>query len=515
MAKIHPYQTSEVLPQGSLQGGAEASMFGNQTAHGFEALAAGTEHLAHTTYQIKAQEDVTSVHSAMAKAQLDWTNNFAERMKNAQPGDKTLVPQLQKDMAEYLEKMKGTVATREGMGVFERQAGELVTHFTGKAIVGQAELDGAKAVVDWKGMVGSLAATLISDPTGYQNAVGKLDAAINDPNSTYAKLPARAKAELVANAKASLFEGMVRGLIDNGAPELARKKLMDGEGDGVLNEDSKKKLIGEADVGIHNKDVLAKAKIAEEKAAKKEAQEKALDGYMQRIYTPSKENGGTPTYKQIMSDPTIDAAQKQHLAETIRRRAKEAESDKLERNNAEVGRLWGNMIAADGDPAKTFNIDDVRASYRAGKLNFREEMFLEDRFRQLRDGSTNTFERDARGQIDRVSKAISQSPYLTMQPNEVQDTVNRITYDFYSQVEAYRKENKNPRELMNPDSKDYFFSAARVGAYLPSAVASKAADKVREDSRAAPVKYPTWAQYDTLPKGAKYTDPKGVVREKQ
>ena len=517
MAKIHPYER-EVLPQGALpMGGTEAiAAAGEATGRGFLALGAGGRAAVNDLQEVKVQEDVTAVYSAMSKAQLDWQTTFAERMKNAQPGDKTLVPQLQQDMTKYFADMKATVATRQGQAVFDRQAGELMTHFTGKALVGQAELDGLKARQDFTNMVGNAAANLISDPTGYAQAVAKLDAAVNDPDSTYARLSATDKIKLVAGAKESLFEGMIRGLVDNGAPALARKKLMDGEGDGVLNEDSKKKLIGEADAAIRSKEALDRAARAEAKVALQEARDDQLDKYMRRLYSPSKENGGLPSYKEIMDDTILDPRQKEHLALAREHRAnKLADNAENVKHPQAVRDLFHRITADDGTPGKIYGPSQILEAEATGKISMKEAKELVAYQAGWKDYGISTIGSDAKRAQQRAERNIGMDLMMRLEPAKATEAQNQLSFDLQDAIRAKMKKDENPRELLDPNSKEYFFTPSRMQTYFGTLQQQlgTAANKEREAGRKPAAALPQYS--DSLAPGTHYIDPQGRERIKR
>lgn len=457
------------------------------------------------------RQEVSDVQTKLAQARADWTVQLQERAQSTNPGDATFAGKFNEDFGKYLGTIEGGLQTRAGQDAFRNGAARLAAHFVEKAGVYQAQAMGAKAKQDYLASLNSYRNVLIGDPTQFSEIAKEADAALNDPAGMYAKMPAADREKLAVQTKQELALSAVQGLIQNGAPELAKRQLAGGQWDAYLDADKKAALNGYADTAIHAKDTAAKAERELADRALKDRQEEIRKGFLARIVDP-KAHGGPLSDDEVIASHELTADQQRNIIDYKRARAKELATDAENRRHPfEVRRLVNGMIAADGDPSKTFSIDDTRDAYRRGKISTQELTFLEGFFGRMKDGSTNTFTRDLNTHLGTVSRMISGSVEFTGRAAEAIDTVNRIREDAFQQVEQWRKDNKNPRELLNPKSKDYLFSTERLNTYIRPGSAAVA----EQASKAVTGRLPTFKDYDRLKSGAQYTDPDGNTRTKK
>lgn len=458
MAKINPYDTQTVGPQGVLGGrrADETDFAGASTGAGFRQLGAGVGSLAEDTYRLKVQDEVTTVHTAMSKAQLDWQNTLTERIKTAKPGDQTIVPSIQKEMGEYFDKMRETVTTREGRALLDREAAGMTTAFASKAIQGQVQLDGLKARQDFTGLVNNLGASLLSDPTGYSDAVKKLESAVNDPNSFYAKLSGPDKIKLFEEGKASLARGQLDGIIKNGMPELARDKLLKGDYDDVISEQVKNTMLTRAEVAIKGKEAESRHADAAAKKAEKERIDAANSVLNEKFMQ------GKVTWKDVQAAnlPANGEGSQDHWIQRLKQQARDW-ADKPARTEPNVfNSLRERMDLPYGDPRKIKSADEIWALYGKG-LSEADAGRLERRFQ---DNRSETGQRWSQAESEAIKN---------LRPQLDKSTMNKIDVDGGNRVQAftvylrdkkmeYEKAGKDPYDLLRPDKPDY------VGKAIPA-----------------------------------------------
>ena len=476
MAKINPYDTQTVGPQGILGGRrADAADFASEASGlGLRQFGAGVESLAKDTYALKVQDDVTSVHTQMSKAQLDWQNTLAERIKTAKPGDQTIVPTIQKEMGEYFQQMRETVGTREGAALFDKQAAELTTHFAGKAIVGQAQLDGLKAVQDFKDLTNNLSNTVMSDPTSYDKLKAQLKAALDDPNSTYAKVPGADRIKLLASGEADLARGQVNGLIKNGLPDLARKKLMDGEYDNVIDERTKNALITSSEVGIRGQEAQAKHA---EAAAKKEEKDRidAANHKLNDLFMAGKLSWGAVKAANL---PSNGEGSEDHWIGRIKQQAKDMREAPARTTPSVFNSLRERMDLPPGDPRKIKSADEVWAFYGKG-LSEADAGRLERRFQDNRSESGQKWSQAESEIIKNLRPQLDKSTMNKIDTGGG-DRVQAFTTFLRDKKEEYAKAGKDPYDLLRPDKPDYVGKA--IPAFQTGAQAQQRALSVTIDN---------------------------------
>jgi soluble lytic murein transglycosylase-like protein len=221
-----------------------------------------------------------------------------------------------------------------------------------------------------------------------------------------------------------------------------------------------------------------RSRIAAERA-KKQAQDGVMNTFLARIVDP-KGAGGALSEREILADNTLDWQQKQHAIDYMMRREREMSAQAEPRTNpGKVRELMLQIHAADGDPTKTYNMDPVMQAYRDGDISTPEMLGLRREVEQLRDGSTGGFQKDVQRAREVVYTALTRSIIGQVQPEVAADAAYRFNADMEQQIERLRKENKDPRVLLDPMSRDYLLKPERIQAFMGNSrqsVAKQAAD---------------------------------------
>lgn len=500
-----------------------ASEIGGRRASADDVFALGPElgrsvgQVADVMQDAADRQEVSDVQAKLAKARADWTVAMHERAQTSSPGDPTFAPKFNEDFSKYLGEIEGKLQTKNGQMAFRKGAGELAAHFVEKAGVYQAQAMGAKAVQDYKVALNARQTELLSDFTQFQPLLNAALADINDPAGPYANMPAAKREELIIQTKMDLSKSAVQGMIQSGAPELAKKQLADGKWDAYLDADTKKALIDNAQVGINAKDSAAERQRMLEERERRDRQDVTMSKMLARVIDP-KNNGGGLSDREILADPELTAAQKQHMIDYKFRRARELQSASSERANpGKVRELLLQVHAAVDDPRKTFNTDNIMEAYRKGEVTTPEMTFLRREVEQMRDGNSSPFQRQVQAARNAVYTSITRSTLGAVQPELAADAAYRFNADLEQQIAAKRAKNEDPRSLLDPTSKDYALKPERIQSFLTparDAVAGEAARIKAGEATAVTGRLPTYRDFATLKSGAQFTDPQGNIRVK-
>jgi len=454
-----------------------ASGLGND---GIGVLGAGVQRSAGMLEEMVTRDDVANVRQAMAKARADWTVAFQQRANEAKPGDPTFAAKFNQDFQDYVQKGRDVATTVAGQRTYDSLAAEIGGHFSEKAGLFQIASAGEKAKIDFQKEANSYGNALLSDPTQYQAVLKQALDGLNDPQGAYANIPAAAREKLALGMTQHLTKNYFQGLINNGAPELAKKQLMDGKMDAGLTPEDKESLIKSSDVGIRAKDTAAERQRMMDERARKDAVEAGMNSFLTRIVSPSKDSP-MPSDKEILASDLLDSAHKQHLIDYKMRRARELAANHEARTNpGEVRKLMLGIHAASNDPTKTYNDDAVMASYRAGKISTNEMTFLRREVFDMKNGATQGFAKDVAQANNLVHTTFTRSIEGSVQPEMAVDAAYRFQMDLQAKIEAKRKANEDPRVLLDPTSKEYALSPGLLRSYLTplrSSVAGAAARK--------------------------------------
>jgi hypothetical protein len=247
------------------------------------------------------------------------------------------------------------------------------------------------------------------------------------------------------------------------------------------------------------------------------AAEAAMDNYTQRIVNPNKENGGKISEVEIVSNPLLNAAQKQHMLGYLAQSTREKQAGQEAKTNpGNVRELMLRIHAPDNDPGKIYNNEPIYQALSDGKISTNEFAYLNREVTELKSSSTNGFRRDVNSARGQVARALQQNVELQAMemanPGTMADISYRFDRDLEAKIEALRKQNKDPSVLLDPDSKDYVLKPGALKKFFPGNTVSQAAGAavVAQASQ-----LPTYKEYDSLKSGASYTDPQGNVRVKR
>ena len=210
-------------------------------------------------------------------------------------------------------------------------------------------------------------------------------------------------------------------------------------------------------------------------------QETVMDDYTKRIFDP-KAQGGPLTDAEVVNNKLLTSTQKQHI---VNMRQAAARSDETTTHDSTTRALLMDIHAPDDDPMKTYNMDAVNAAYKNGSINTSEYKFLRNEVDQLKDGSTNPFMKQVQSARSMAATALQRSVMGTMQPELAADAAYRFNMDLQAKIDQFRKDNKDPRALLDPTSKDYALKIERVMSFMkpPSEALSAGANAVVKDAQ--------------------------------
>lgn len=256
-----------------------------------------------------------------------------------------------------------------------------------------------------------------------------------------------------------------------------------------------------------------RARMDQERLEKKQ-REAQMNTYLDRIINPNDQNGGQLSEIEIMGNSVLHYTDKKALIDYRFTRARELAAQNEPRSNpAEVRRLMTLVHADPDNPAKTYNMDPIMEAYAQNRISTPEMQLLRKEVEQLRDGNTNPFQRDVNNARNAVYTALTRSILGQAQPEVAADAAYRFNVDMERQIAQLRKENKDPRVLLDPASREYLLRPERIQSFMSTSASAISRAAGAAVAKEAP-KLPTWEAYDTLPSGAQFTDPKGNVRVK-
>ena len=452
MPKITQYLSgvpADGLPQNQQ---ARASDFAN---NGLTNLAQAGGQAAQIYRQQKEVDDVSNVRVEMAKARAEWETHFKNRAAQSDAGDPAFASDFKQELAKYFEDTRQIAQTGKGQQTFDLLAAELGGHFSEKADVYQAQSAGVKARQDWDTSLNQYGSAIISDPTTYGAVSAQMMAEINDPNGKFSDQRLgmsgkKIRGELIANAKDQLARSYINGLVDNGAPELARRILIDGKLDDVLTADNKQQMIRFADQGINAKEVAANHAVAMAQKAEKERVAKVNDDLMGqfisgKLNVSAVRGAGLPAFGEGSQNTWISM---------LKAQTKEA-TERPNKTDPNVLRdLFDRINLSNDDPRKITDLKPITEAYIKNKLSTTD---MERASKWVQDARTDSGQRLGQAQSQFLAGMKGRLDKSTM--NRLDDGGSERFYNFQvyvnDKVAKAREAKEDPYELFNPSSKKY------------------------------------------------------------
>lgn len=227
MPIIQTYQ-DRVAAQGNLTARASGESFGAGVAQAkvAEAQAQGSigaaiqnvgmavGNLARVQQQKEIEDDVTNIHVEMAKKRVEWQQKFSDITNNTAPGDDTFVPRVMSALDDDMNSFGETVKTQKGQQLFARMRADMTAMYGQEAISTQARLNGEFAKNQYNDISDSLSSVASQDHTQWRGLVDSANAAIDDPDGRFARVPAATreafKQNVAENIKFAAAKGFVR-----------------------------------------------------------------------------------------------------------------------------------------------------------------------------------------------------------------------------------------------------------------------------------------------------------------
>jgi hypothetical protein len=314
---IQPNQSSRVGPGPQPRATGADFQTGIGSGSGVGLVSFGAE-----LYKTTEEQEVTSAHTKIAQARAEWSVYLAERVRRADAFDPNFAGKIVQEYDDYLSKTAaGSGAfTRAGSNALNRGLADLRADIARQAGLYQVKLAGERAAIDFADMVDANRNVVLNDPTQYAVVLQSLRAAMNDPNSSYSRMPASERIKLGAMAEKGLALSAIQGTIRMD-PELAKRQIAGGMWNEALDPDSTASALNAADTAIRGREAERRMLEGEERR-KIEEQKRALSS---QIWNDIVE--GKPGTLRAILDSNLDRAEKNALFEAMKGRAGEGDKD--------------------------------------------------------------------------------------------------------------------------------------------------------------------------------------------
>lgn len=213
---------------------------------------------------------------------------------------------------------------------------------------------------------------------------------------------------------------------------------------------------GQRNTAINKADTEIRARRAEDaynqglaNKARLDASEESRDKWFKGII------GGTTKRRDIMDDPSLLPAAREHLIVFMEQRAKALAGEEKRSDPRVVRDLWLSINAPDGDPRKIFNGDAIFAAVSSGKVSTSDANLLNNLVANQKDENGRNIGQKLGGLMSVVGRALSQDPQFVAQPALVAEIQMDYQARVFDRAAEMRDKKQNPNDIFNPSSKDY------------------------------------------------------------
>ena len=292
-------------------------------------------------------------------------------------------------------------------------------------------------------------------------------------------------------------------------PEDAKKRIESGEWN--LSAAQRVIALNKADTEINARRANEAYQRQQRQFEVQERDDKARDKHFAGIM------GGTATNRQIMDDPDLRPATREHMIMLMKTRANEMSGQNRKSDNAVFNDLYMRAIAPEGTAGKLYTADAVyeavKAQAEGGRgLNTADAERIRGIIAGQKDENGKTFGAKLHGRMRVIENAMAADPVISKTPGLMVNIQLALLAEVDKKADAMRKaaEKGNgppPAALLDPESKEYYFTPNRL---------KDMAQDVRRQMLDALPKVPDLRKTPevsaTIEVGQTFIDPNGVSR---
>lgn len=441
-----------------------------QLGGSLESVGQDTAQAQRTIQENDSRNAVTDVHTMLSRAQAEYTKRAAEFERSADPKDQFAVsrfmngtehpddPAQEGSLNWYLQSYRESIQDAYALRAFDVGAEELRTRFTQHMVAVQARLAGAYAKQQGEQMVDNAQTTVMTDPGSYQDVLTKTLRAFDDPRSLYARVPAADREPMKRHAKEQIGKAYVQGVIRED-PQVALELLSDGSWDSMIKGEDKPVLMRAAETRIRAQEVEA-ARAEAELNRQRINLARDSEGFLLQKLAINMEDPKQPplTAKDVLASPLIDLdpPKAKSLLELIHAWGKEDPNKPIKTDPDTYWGLFRDINRPYGDPKKLLDEQRIINAGIQHKLSRADFNALRKEFEDARTVEGQRLGEEKTNFLSTSKHLIDQSnPLMGKLDKEGGQRFGQFTYFVNREIERYRKENKDPHQLFNPDSSDY------------------------------------------------------------
>ena len=344
---------------------------------------------------------------------------------------------------QRIDKLGENISTNEGRMAYERNAARVMGQAQKMAARGQAAVAGAKAQTNLGTELSNYTSSLFTDPSEFSSNYDAMMSSINDQVTTKALKSADADKFRLAAGK-DLAKSAVRGWAQLD-PDIAEKKLRNGEFDTYLDGESKAQMQTYIDV----KRSAQKTDIERKEALERKAEKAKGDAWMAKNLKGI--TAGTVSSDEILNAPGLKPQFKMQLLKSVQENAKNGGGIT---DPAVYTRISQRTLLPDGDPNKIEDPEQFIGLVGKG-LSMKDFERLSSDLDKTPDGKA--MRGSKKSAYDVAKAAIVQKSFVNFGSGqsspESLSQLQRWSDEVRKLEEQYAKDGKPIRDLYDPANK--------------------------------------------------------------
>lgn len=418
-------------------------------------------------------------HGLVAKAGLiaDWTQQWNERAKTADPNDPTVAKKFMEEVVQPgLEKFGDGFLTSKGQQWGESQSATLLDHFFQKTSADMSTLAGQAAVTNSVKQINTYSTIASNDPSSLKFAMENWKTAVDAISSTAPNLTpeaaGRVKTELLQRGLEQIVKAGIQSAIEKN-PDAGLKLSKDPELAPYIKPDEIKQFESYTRQ-------MARVNASEDRAAR-----------VQRDYdnkndfnTKANELEVSTMPQQAGDPPQLPSDYWQKLKDLSKHPGAALEPGRIKTMVENGERITARLDKAEPlgpvshqttidllnrirstDPSRLTSNDEIYKAYADGKLNNTDFKFLQTEYQQLRTPEGQALAQDRARFFKQYAGAIAGRSYdpVTGSPKlyAAEMDARRLEHDLQSK-------NQDPHQLYDPASPSFLGKPATLSKYQGS-----------------------------------------------
>lgn len=432
--------------------------FGSMEAQATGQIGNALQNVGNALNQRAIQKEVSQANAAVAKRGAELTIELEQTIRNSPPGEEEAFKKFQEKSANAFTELQEKYSSPAARQRIAESGARINGHLRQKAFQGKAELAGIAAEQNIREVFNSASATVLADPSSIETQREFLDSAIED-QVTLGYLPRAAADQLKEEQQKELTVAELRGVIKL-SPDVAKRMLEQdlakekgnktGEPKSTyvkqLGSNGALKMLAEADQAIRAQDV-EKARLQRQMEQVAEQQRELVRGEFLELATENK-----LTKDQILNSnlQSFGSGSKDQFIRMI----ESSNSEPLKTNQQVFTNLFDRINRPEGDPEKITDENDLNRYVIDRQITITDLNRLRKEMRGFGTGDAEVFKDIRRSFFNKAKNQIVKSDQFG---NPISGSENYYQFQtkFYDYYEKQIEQGKNPKDLLDPNSKEY------------------------------------------------------------